>query len=107
MTRATVIIRKSGEEDLYLFTPCDGYPHGTLVDIIHMYNKDDFKLFKQGFIINNHFNIVNAVTGDSDFVYLIDYDDRKVYTYDTRWTVFSKTGLLRIDLLMENNIEIE
>ena len=100
MTRASIRIIKNGEEDLYFYSHCDGYPTGLLVDLIHMKNKDNYNNFIE--TMRKNYEEIYRHPGDIDFSYVIDFDKEKIFTYTDR-----EAHLVRIDLLDTNVIEIE
>lgn len=100
MTRAGIKIKKQGEEDLYFYSHCNGYPTCLLVDIIHMKDKDNYDKVVQN--MRNNYEEIYNYPGDIEYSYVIDFDENKVYTYSDR-----ECHLLRIDLLDTDVIEIE
>lgn len=105
MTRAIIKLSKNREEDLYFYSHCNGNPTNMLVDIIHMQSKDFYPDFVEE--LGRKFDEIYGLPGDIDFAYLIDWDDQMIETYDARFIVPSKNGLLRKDRLYTDVIEIE
>lgn len=105
MTSAGIKLIKKGEEDLYFYSHYDGYPTGVLVEIIHLSDKDFYPSFVDE--LRNRFEEINGLPGDIDFVYVIDWDEQIIETYDAKWDIPSKRGLLRKDMLYIDVLEIE
>ena len=105
MTRAGIKLIKQGEEDLYFFCRCDGYPTGILIDVIHLPDKDFYPSLVDE--LRNRFDEICDFPGDIDYGYIIDWDEQMIETYDAKWDIPSRKGLLRRDLLFANALEIE
>ena len=105
MTRAGIKLIKKGEEDLYFYSHCDGYPTGVLVDIIHLPDKDFYPSFVEE--LKNKYKEINCFPGDIDYAYIIDWDEQIIETYNACFDIPCKSGLLRKDMLYTDVIEIE
>lgn len=106
MTRGTIKLIKSGEDDVYFYSHCDGYPAGLLNDIIQIDKEDKVEYWRLWSMLTNQYEEIHSIPGDVDFVYVINMDTRNIYTYDARWEVPSSVGLLRIDSLDTDKLDI-
>lgn len=105
MTRAAIKLIKKGEEDLYFYSHADGYPTGILVEIIHLPDKDFYPSFVDE--LRKRFDEIYSFPGDIDYGYVIDWDEQIIETYDAKWDIPSKRGLIRKDMLYTDVLEIE
>lgn len=85
-TRAHVIIKKKGEEDVYAYHHCDGYPDGVGEDLKRFIidegtaakPKLTAKLLNEW---DDSFEIDDGIHGDEEYIYVIDLDEKTVKGY--------------------------
>lgn len=91
-TRANIRI-KTEENEFTLFTMFDGYPSGLLVDLLNYSRGTRDQFLKK---LKDNYKEINWA-GDVDYNYLIDFNTKKIYTFDARFNFKTLSGLLRID----------
>lgn len=99
MTRASIKLIQESSEPLFFYSHCDGYPSGMLPDILNIgakYGNGSFETMSK--TLGRIYEEISSITGDSDFIYVIDMDKREIRTYDARWGE-KHAGLLRVDSL--------
>lgn len=90
-TRATVWIKSEKEgRDVFLYHHCDGYCLDEDIDPVlknlpcdEAWNVEDIKASIMALEFGDSYREVDTVGWDSEYVYKISVDERKMYKYDT------------------------
>lgn len=85
-TRAHVIIKKKGEDDVYVYHHCDGYPDGVGEDLKRFIIEEGGADRPKGFakLLNDwddSFRIDDGLHGDEEYIYVIDLDEKIIKGY--------------------------
>lgn len=86
-TRAHVIIRKSGQEDQFVYHHCDGYPEGVGSELDDIFRNSDYsdtyaaaKALEEYDYQYRYENY--GIHGDEEYLYLVDLDNKTITCYE-------------------------
>lgn len=85
-TRAHVIIRKSGQEDQFVYHHCDGYPDGVGSELDEVFRNSNYSdtndAVKALEEYDSQYRIDDNIHGDEEYLYLVDLDNKTITCYE-------------------------
>ena len=86
-TRAHIIIRKSGQDDQFVYHHCDGYPEGVGAELDNVFSNTNFtdvnKAVQELENYNSQYRHNSyGIHGDEEYLYLVDLDAKTITCYE-------------------------